>query len=104
AKLESIAFLTDEDEQPASATALVGRMEVHIPMAGLIDTAAELARLEKAIDKAQKECELFNRTLSNENLVSKAPADVIAKEREKLSAAEETLTQLKLQYNKIAAL
>lgn len=104
AKLESIAFLTDEDEQPASATALVGRMEVHIPMAGLIDTAAELARLEKAIDKAQKEFDLFNRKLSNENFVSKAPADVIAKEREKLSAAEETLTQLKLQYNKIAAL
>src|SRR5690606_40050359 len=67
---------------------------------GLIDTAAELARLEKAIDKAQKEFDLFNRKLSNENFVSKAPADVIAKEREKLSAAEETLTQLKLQYNR----
>lgn len=104
AKLESIEYLSEHDEPPASATALVGRMEVHIPMAGLIDTAAELARLEKAIEKAQKEYDLFNRKLSNENFVSKAPADVIAKEREKLSAAEEALAQLKLQLAKIAAL
>ncbi|GAB3294998.1 valine--tRNA ligase [Pseudidiomarina andamanensis] len=104
AKLESVTFLGANDEAPASATALVGRMEIHIPMAGLIDTAAELARLDKAIEKAQKEFDLFTRKLSNENFVSKAPADVIEKERAKQAEAEETLQQLKQQRAKIAAL
>src|SRR5690606_2537042 len=103
AKLESVTFLGSNDEAPASATALVGRMEIHIPMAGLIDTAVELARLDKAIEKAQKEFDLFTRKLSNENFVSKAPADVIEKERAKQAEAEETLQQLQQQRAKIAA-
>lgn len=104
AKLESVEFLDATDEAPASATALVGRMELHIPMAGLIDTGAELARLDKAIEKAQKEVAMFSRKLNNDNFVSKAPAEVIAKEREKLQNAEETLVQLQQQREKIAAL
>lgn len=104
AKLESVTFLTASEEAPASATALVGRMEIHIPMAGLIDTAAELARLDKAIEKAQKEVDLFSRKLSNENFVSKAPAEVIDKERAKQAEAIETLQQLQQQREKIAAL
>jgi valyl-tRNA synthetase len=104
AKLESVTFLAADQEAPASATALVGRMEIHIPMAGLIDTAAELARLDKAIEKAQKEVDLFSRKLSNDNFVSKAPADVIEKERAKQAEAQETLQQLLLQRAKIAAL
>ena len=104
AKLESVTFLAADQEAPASATALVGRMEINIPMAGLIDTAAELARLDKAIEKAQKEFDLFTRKLSNENFVSKAPADVIDKERAKQAEAQETLQQLQQQREKIAAL
>jgi valyl-tRNA synthetase len=104
AKLESVTFLAADQDAPASATALVGRMEIHIPMAGLIDTAAELARLDKAIEKAQKEVDLFSHKLSNDNFVSKAPADVIEKERAKQAEAQETLQQLLLQRAKIAAL
>ncbi|MDN7130323.1 valine--tRNA ligase [Pseudidiomarina sp. 1APR75-15] len=104
AKLETVEFIDSADEAPASATALVGRMELHIPMAGLIDTAAELARLDKAIEKAEKEVAMFSRKLSNDNFVSKAPAEVITKEREKLLNAEETLQQLRYQREKIAAL
>ncbi|RUO47047.1 valine--tRNA ligase [Pseudidiomarina donghaiensis] len=104
AKLESVTFLAADEEAPASATALVGRMEINIPMAGLIDTAAELARLDKAIEKAQKEFDLFTRKLSNENFVSKAPTEVIEKERAKQAEAQETLHQLQQQREKIAAL
>ncbi|EKE83685.1 valine--tRNA ligase [Idiomarina xiamenensis] len=104
AKLESIDFLADSADAPASATALVGRMELHIPMAGLIDTAAELARLDKAIDKASKEQQRVAGKLSNDNFVSKAPAAVIDKEKAKLAEAEETLAQLQAQRAKIAAL
>src|SRR5690606_837499 len=40
AKLETLEFLNNEQELPATATALVGKTELHIPMAGLIDKDA----------------------------------------------------------------
>lgn len=104
AKLESIEFIDSDDEAPASMTALVDSLKLHIPMAGLIDKDAELQRLQKAIEKAEKEWQRLNGKLSNENFVNKAPEAVIAKEREKLAEAEATLSQLKEQQEKISAL
>ncbi|MCC5880819.1 MAG: valine--tRNA ligase [Idiomarina sp.] len=104
AKLESIEFLAADEEGPASATALVGKLELHIPMAGLIDKDAELARLDKAIEKALGEIKRVQGKLGNESFVSKAPAAVIDKERAKLSEQEETLQTLTQQREKIAAL
>ena len=104
AKLEQIGFLADTEEGPASATALIGKLELHIPMAGLIDKDAELARLDKAIDKANGEIKRVTGKLSNEKFVSNAPAAVIDKERAKLAEHEETLRTLTQQRAKIAAL
>lgn len=104
AKLESIEFLAANDEGPASATALVGKLELHIPMAGLIDKDAELARLDKAIEKSQGEIKRVEGKLGNDNFVSKAPPAVIDKERAKLAEQEETLQTLTQQRAKIAAL
>jgi len=104
AKLEFIEFIDSDDEAPASMTALVDSLKLHIPMAGLIDKDAELQRLQKAIEKAEKEWQRLNGKLSNENFVNKAPEAVIAKEREKLAEAEATLSQLKEQQEKISAL
>ncbi|MGO1328605.1 MAG: valine--tRNA ligase [Idiomarina loihiensis] len=104
AKLESIEFIESDDDAPASMTALVDTLKLHIPMAGLIDKEAELQRLQKSIEKANKEWQRLNGKLSNDNFVSKAPEAVIAKEREKLSEAETTLKQLQEQQDKIKAL
>ncbi|MDV6327284.1 valine--tRNA ligase [Idiomarina sp. Sol25] len=104
AKLESIEFIESDDDAPASMTALVDTLKLHIPMAGLIDKEAELQRLQKSIEKANKEWQRLNGKLSNDNFVSKAPEAVIAKEREKLSEAETTLEQLQEQQDKIKAL
>ena len=104
AKLERIEFLAAGEEGPASATALVGKLELHIPMAGLIDKEAELARLHKAIEKAQGEIKRVQGKLSNDNFVSKAPAAVIDKERAKLAEQEEALKTLQLQHAKIDAM
>ncbi len=104
AKLEFIEFIDSDDDAPASMTALVDSLKLHIPMAGLIDKDAELQRLQKAIEKAEKEWQRLNGKLSNENFVNKAPEAVIAKEREKLAEAEATLSQLKEQQEKISAL
>ncbi|MEW6998540.1 valine--tRNA ligase [Colwelliaceae bacterium BS250] len=104
AKLESIEVLSDSDEGPASATAVIGDMSVLIPMAGLIDKDAELARLSKAIEKLEKDVQRTRGKLSNDNFVSKAPPAVIAKEQEKLNDAESMLATLAEQKITIANL
>ncbi|HNI38420.1 MAG TPA: class I tRNA ligase family protein, partial [Pseudomonadales bacterium] len=81
ANIASIDWLTADATAPLAATALVGALEILIPMSDLIDKNAELARLQKEIDKLQKDCERQQGKLSNDSFVAKAPPDVIAKER-----------------------
>ena len=87
-----------------SATALVGEMQVLVPMAGLIDKAAELARLDKEIQRLQGEVQRVGGKLANEGFVAKAPAEVLDKERAKLAEAEAALAKLVEQREKIANL
>ena len=103
AKLENIEWAGD-GELPMSATQLVGSMEVLVPMADLIDKDAELARLAKEIEKLGKEIQRLDGKLSNANFVDKAPADVVAKEREKLDGQRQALAKLEQQAEKIRSL
>ncbi|HWL13621.1 MAG TPA: class I tRNA ligase family protein, partial [Ureibacillus sp.] len=90
-------------EAPAqSMTAVVTGAEIYLPLAGLINLAEEIARLEKELEKWAKEVKLVNGKLNNEKFVSKAPEALVAKEREKLAeyqekheAVEKRLAELK---------
>jgi valyl-tRNA synthetase len=104
AKLESVTHLAQGEKAPASATALVGEMEILIPMAGLIDKEAELARLNKAAEKIEKDAQRTKGKLSNESFVSKAPAAVIDKERTKLADMEMQLGKIQAQKAEIEAI
>ena len=104
AKLESVTWLPAGEEAPLSATALVGQMEVLVPMAGLIDKDAELARLTKELAKLNGEIKRFNGKLSNAKFVDNAPAEVVDKEREKLAEAEAAAATLQQQVAKIEAI
>jgi valyl-tRNA synthetase len=104
AKLEAVTVLDDAEHAPESATALVGDMKLLIPLAGLIDKEAELARLQKNIDKLEGEVKRLNGKLGNAKFVDNAPEAVVAKEREKLAEAESALTSLQAQAEKIRAL
>ncbi len=104
AKLESLKVQAPGSEPPMSATQLVGEMEVLVPMAGLIDKAAELGRLQKEIGRLEKEVKRLAGKLGNDGFISKAPEDVVAKEREKLASQEHSLGKMREQYDSIAAL
>ncbi|KQO42638.1 valine--tRNA ligase [Pseudomonas chengduensis] len=104
AKLDSVRVLAAGEEAPMSATTLVGEMEVLVPMAGLIDKDAELARLDKEIGRLQGEVQRVGGKLSNQGFVAKAPAEVLEKERAKLAEAEQALAKMVEQRGKIAAL
>jgi len=101
AKLESITWLDDDAEAPQAATSLVGELRQLIPLAGLIDRAAEQARLQKNIQKLEQEKARLNGKLGNENFVSRAPQEVVDKEKEKLADAESALTSLRAQLQRI---
>ena len=104
AKLESITWLEEDDEAPLSATSLVGGLEVLVPMAGLIDKDAELGRLNKELGRLLGEIKRLGGKLSNEKFVSKAPAQVIDKERDKLRDAETAANKLQQKVAKIEAI
>ncbi|MBX9914021.1 MAG: valine--tRNA ligase [Pseudomonadaceae bacterium] len=104
AKLESVRILAADEVAPMSATALVGDMQVLVPMAGLIDKDAELARLDKEIQRLTGEVQRVGGKLGNQGFVAKAPAEVLDKERAKLAEAEQALSKLVEQREKIANL
>ena len=104
AKLESVRVLGAEEREPLAAIALVGEMRALVPMAGLIDKDAELARLDKEIARLQGEAQRVGGKLSNASFVDKAPPAVIDKERAKLAEAEQALAKLVEQRERIATL
>ena len=91
---ESLTWLSDNTEKPMSATALVGEMELLVPMAGLIDKEAELARLDKEIDRKQKDRAKTEGKINNPSFVEKAPEEVVQKERDKLKDLDSALEKL----------
>lgn len=102
ANLESINWLAESDDAPLAATALVAGLEILVPMAGLIDKDAELARLQKESDKLEKELARLAGKLKNPKFVDKAPDEVVQKERDKLHDVELALAKLADQKTKIA--
>uniref|UniRef100_UPI0021D489A7 hypothetical protein n=1 Tax=Methylobacter psychrophilus TaxID=96941 RepID=UPI0021D489A7 len=74
------------------------------PMAGLIDKEAELARLEKEIQKIKNDLPRIEGKLSNPTFIDKAPPEVIDKEKAKLADLLSNLNNLEQQQIKIQSL
>ncbi len=94
AKLDSIQILQANEQPPAAATALLGSMELMIPLAGLIDVAAEKERLAKEISRLDNELSRLSGKLGNESFIANAPEAVVAKERQKLAETREAHERL----------
>ncbi|WP_180093793.1 MULTISPECIES: valine--tRNA ligase [unclassified Acinetobacter] len=104
AKVESITFLADAEQPPLSSSSVVGHVSVFVPMKGLIDPKAELGRLQKDLDKVQKQHDQIATKLANEGFVSKAPAAVVEGEKVKLAEFADQLAKIKANMEQIAAL
>jgi valyl-tRNA synthetase len=101
ARLSNITWLAPEDSAPPSATQLVGEMEILVPMAGLIDKDAEIERLGKEIDKLKKEVQRAEGKLKNPRFADNAPADVVQKEKDKVTEYRSSLARFEEQLEKI---
>ena len=93
--LSNLAFAGSVEvctEAPADTTGMVSVVtedaKMFMPMAELVDLAAERARIEKELEKAKKDVAGQQAKLANENFVSRAPERVVAAEREKLAKAQ----------------
>ena len=74
------------DEKPQQAvTAVIQGIEIFLPLKGLIDIEKETARLNKELSKVNQEIERLEKKLNNQGFLSKAPAEVVEKEKEKLA-------------------
>ncbi len=104
ARTESVEILPDDARAPESAMALVGEMKVLIPISGIIDKDAELARLEKAIGRLRTDLERTEKKLENPSFVDKAPPAVVQKERDKATDQRASIAKLTEQEHKIRSL
>ncbi len=93
-KLEIHEILATKPEN--STTDVVGPVEIYLSLSGLVDSAEERARLEKDLAETQSQIARLEQLLSSD-FASKAPAAVVNKEREKLTAYKETAEKIKAQ-------
>jgi valyl-tRNA synthetase len=89
---------------PISAVALLGSLEILVPMAGLIDPAAELDRLTKRLRKAEGDLAKMEGKLSNADFAKNAPAEVVAKDRQRVAELHTEIGQLTAQIGRVNAL
>lgn len=92
----AIKQVSEEAEKPAESTMrLADDVEVYAILSGLVDFAAERARLEKELGKLEKDRVKFDKKLSNPGFLSKAAPEVVEKDRAKLADIVDRMERLR---------
>ncbi len=92
------------ESAPIAAVALLGKLEILVPMAGLIEPEAEIERLAKRRRRAQIEAEKLQAKLANGDFARNAPADVVTKDQLRLTDLRTEIDQLDAQTARVNAL
>jgi valyl-tRNA synthetase len=98
ARVRNMTVGLDVQPPKASASGVVKGYELFVPLEGVVDFQAELERLGKQVAKLEKDVKSVQAKLNNDNFVSRAPAEVVDKERNRLQDMLEsmaTLTELR---------
>ncbi|MDD5306963.1 MAG: valine--tRNA ligase [Deltaproteobacteria bacterium] len=95
ARVESLSVIATAAPRPAGcATAATSDAEVLVPLKGVVDLTAEAARLTKDKERTAKEMDVATKKLANEGFVSRAPAEVVEKERQRVEDARARLVRI----------
>jgi valyl-tRNA synthetase len=97
-------FETAAEAPKGAVTLTVGGATFCLPLADVIDIAAERARLKKTLDKLDKEARGIKAKLGNEAFLAKAPEEVVDEQRTRLEAAEEEIAILRAAEKRLAGL
>jgi len=103
-RINDITWLEPLEQAPESATALIGEMKLLIPLSGLIDKDAEIARLSKELENNAGELQRCEQKLANTSFIEKAPAAVVDKERTRAERLRQAISNLEEQKSKIQSL
>jgi len=101
ARVENLVIKKSGTKPEWSAGAVVGGVEIYLPLAGLIDVAKEKARLEKELAEAEKYLEVLENKLSNKAFIANAPKELVAGEKEKLKLQKEKVNKIKEQLKSL---
>jgi valyl-tRNA synthetase len=104
AGVEGPRALKEGEAAPISAVALLGNLEILVPMKGLIDPAAELERLAKRLRKAEVDMSKLEAKLSNSQFAKNAPPDIVAKDQQRLEELRTEIGQLSAQTARVSKL
>ncbi len=96
--------LADGQAAPISAVALLGGLEILVPMQGLIDPAAEFDRLERRRRKSESERDKLAAKLANGEFAKNAPAEIVAKDERRLVDLDMEIRQLDAQMARVRKL
>jgi len=104
AGLGSLDVLGDGASGPVSAVALLGTLEILVPMAGLIDPTAEMERLARRQRKAEQDTAKLSAKLGDAKFAANAPPEIIAKDTQRLAELRLELGQLAAQVERVRKL
>ena len=105
ASAEPVTHMAAGAEKPENAMAgVVNGVEIFLPLKDLIDVEKETARLNGEMAKLEKEISRLDKKLSNQGFLAKAPADVVAGEKEKLAGYQEKMDAVKARLEDLAKL
>jgi valyl-tRNA synthetase len=103
ASAEEVEVGVDLNQPPSSGCAVVADVEIYVRLEGVIDVAAERARLEKETDKFRSLCAGLEKKLGNSGFLEKAPPAVVERERERLVEYTATLHKLEASLEMLAS-
>jgi valyl-tRNA synthetase len=104
AGVEPPRLLGAGEAAPIAAVALLGNLEILVPMAGLIDPTAELERLAKRLRKAQSDMGKLSAKLENSQFAQNAPPEVVAKDQQRVAELRTEIGQLTAQTERVKKL
>jgi len=104
AGVETPRVLAATEAAPIAAVALLGNLEILVPMKGLIDPTAELDRLAKRLRKAELDLIKLEAKLGNSQFAKNAPPDIVAKDQQRLEELRTEIGQLSAQTARVTKL
>ena len=102
ARLQGFTWLEPGAPTPPGAAAFAGALKILLPFESTVDLAAERARLEREIEKRVRDLGQVQAKLANESFVTRAPAPVVEKQRERAAELGRAVGRLRDQVERLA--
>lgn len=104
ARLSTLEARRDGERPRMAASAVVRELEIFVPLEGILDFEEEGRRLQKEIGKLEPELARSKKKLTNDEFLARAPAEVVAKERDKLERLSSKLEKFQTQLERLIEL